>query len=217
MVARHSFAPGQAGLIIAGLVAILCSHEAASAQPGGGVIAPPGRGATHDAITEQELQKQAAGTAKMHVVMMQKTKPVGDLHPDPQSSFLTSSLFLSDGQMFTVIPLGAILNLPAAHRNHVIAKPEGTFTFWPNFLKQNASWLSAKEVPLKMATGDPDLAKAILRNTSKDSHVVVSVYKGGPISILEPTPEAKAEAKAAKAAAAEAEAETTPSKHGGKS
>jgi hypothetical protein len=215
MVARPFYSLGQPGLAMASLVAILCTHQPASAQPGGGVIAPPGRGATHDAITEQELQKQAAGTAKMHVLMMQKTKPVGDVHPDPQSSLMTSSLFLSDGQMFTVVPLGAILNLPAAHRKHVVAKPEGTFTFWPNFLKQNASWLSAKEVPLKMATGDPDLAKAILRDTSKDSHVVVSVYKGGPITILEPTPEAKAEAKAAKAAAAEAE--TTPSKHGGKS
>jgi hypothetical protein len=97
----------------------------------------------------------------------------------------------------------------------VISKPEGTFTFWPNFLKQNASWLSAREVPLKMAKGDPDLAQAVLRETSMDSHVVISVYKGGPITILEPTPEAKAEARAAKAAATEAE--TSPSKRGGKS
>jgi hypothetical protein len=216
MVARHFFSRGQAGLAMASLAAILCSYQPASAQPSrGGVITPPGRGATHDAITEQELRKEAAGTEKMHTLMLKKTSPVGDIHPDPQGSLLTSSLFLSDGQMFTVVPLGAVLNLPAAHRGHVVAKPEGTFTFWPNFLKQNGSWLSAKEVPLKMAKGDSDLAKAILRETSMDSHVVVSVYKGGPITILEPTPEAKAEAKAAKAAAAEAENSET--KHGGKS
>jgi hypothetical protein len=179
------------------------------------VIAAPGRGATHDAITEQELRKEATGTAKMHTLMLQKTSPVGDVRPNPQGSLLTGSLFLSDGQMFTVVPLGAVLNLPASHRGHVVSKPEGTFTFWPNFLKKNGSWLSAKEVPLKMAKGDSELAKAILRETSMDSHVVVSVYKGGPITILEPTPEAKAEAKAAKAAAVEAE--TNEKKRGGKS
>jgi hypothetical protein len=215
-MAPHLFSRGQAALLLSSLIAIVSSHQAACGQPSvSGAIAAPGRGASHDSITEQELRKEAAGTAKMHALMLQKTKPVGDEHPDPQSSLLTSSLFLSDGQMFTVVPLGAILNLPAEHRKHVIAKPEGTFTFWPNFLKQNSTWLSAREVPLKMAKGDPDLAQAVLRETSRDTHVVVSVYKGGPITVLEPTPEAKAEARAAKAAAAEAE--TTSAKHGGKS
>lgn len=201
---------------MASLMAVLSAQQIASAQPPrSGVIAAPGRGATRDAITEQELRKEVASTAKAHTLMVQKTKPVGDIRPDPQGSFLTSSLFLTDGQMFTVVPLGAVLNLPAAHRKHVVAKPEGTFTFWPNFLKQNGSWLSAKEVPLKMAKGDPDLSKAILRETSMDRRVVVSVYKGGPITILEPTPEAKAEAKAAKAAAAQIENSET--KRGGKS
>jgi hypothetical protein len=199
MVARHSFFRAQTGLVLASLFAVFGPREAAVAQAP--VVARAlGAAGMHDAISEPELRKQAGGTAKMEAQMAAKTTPVGDVHPAPGSSFLTSSIFLFDGEMFTVVPIGSILNLPAAQRRHVIDKPEGSFTVWPNFLKRNTSWLTAKEVSLKMAKGDADAGKAVLRDASTDSHVVVSVYKGGPITILEAPAEAATSAKSAAAA-----------------
>jgi hypothetical protein len=157
------------------------------------------RGPARDAVTEEELRKRVEGTPKFEKVMAQKTRPVGEVRPAPQSSLLTSSIFLSDGATFTIVPVGAVLNLPPAHRGRVIAKPQGEFILWPTFLKNNSSWLAAREVPLKLAKGDADMQKAVLRQTSMDHRVVVSVYKGGPITILEAPPEAAGSAKSSAA------------------
>src|SRR4051812_36968738 len=182
------------------VLAIASAGPTARAQAGlDNTVATAQRGATHDAITEQELRKQVEGTAKLESLMAKKTRPVGDVHPAPESSFMTSSIFLSDGGTFTVVPIGAVLNLPPAHRHHVVEKPKGEFILWPTFLKTNSSWLAAREVPLKMAKGDPEIAKAVLRETSPDTHVVVSVFKGGPITILEPPPEGAVPANSAPA------------------
>src|SRR5690348_1037610 len=58
------------------------------------------RGATHDSVTEAELRKRVESTADFEKVMTQKTRPVGDVRPAPESSLLTSSIFLFDGQTF---------------------------------------------------------------------------------------------------------------------
>lgn len=194
------------------LSAALCGHQAAQAQaPVQRSSATPPRGAAHDVISEEAFRKQTESATKMDALFA-KAKPLGDTRPNMESSLMTNSLFLFDGEMFTIVPMGAILNLPPSLRQHVIAKPEGTFTFWPNFLKRNAAWLAAKEVTLKMAKGDADAAKAILRETSTDRRVVVSVYKGGPITVLEAAPQAAPSAKSATA-----DPETTPARSGRKS
>jgi hypothetical protein len=191
--ARHrSITPAALALASAITVFGACQDCAAQAQrPSAVQTRKPEvaqNGAARDSVSEQELRKRAAATASFDTLMAQKTTPVGEVRPSTQSSLMTSSLFLFDGEMYTIVPMGSILNLPAAHRRHLIAKPEGNFTFWPNFLKRNAKWLAAKEVPLKMAKGDRKAAQVVLKDASADSRVVVSVYKGGPITILEPVP-----------------------------
>jgi hypothetical protein len=42
-----------------------------------------------------------------------------------------------------------------------------------------------------MAKGNAKAAEPVLREASTSDHVLVSVYKGGPISILEPTQSSK--------------------------
>lgn len=140
----------------------------------------------HDVITEKGLQSQVASATKLDTALSARTSSVGEVRPTSGNSLLTSSIVLFDGEKFTLVPVGAVLNLPRTHRQKVVSKPEGEFTFWPSFLERNASWLIAREVPLKMAKGDAKAAEAVLRETSAESRVVVSVYKGGPISILEP-------------------------------
>lgn len=179
--------------VLLGFVATLLTLASGMAQGTAPVRPPdPTAGAMHDAITEQALQKQVAGASKLDTALSARTSPVGEVRPTSGNSLLSSSIVLFDGEKFTLVPVGSILRLPQSHRQKVIPEPKGEFTFWPAFLEKNASWLTAKEVPLKMAKGDAKAAEAVLRETSADRHVVVSVYKGGPISILEPEP---AEAK----------------------
>lgn len=144
--------------------------------------------ATRDAVSEAVLQQRVSASVKLDKVLSAKSRPVGEERPAVQSSLWGSSVILSDGVHFTLVPAGSILNLPEMHRHRILEKPEGSFTFWPAFLRRNAAWLAAKEVPLRMAQGDAKPAQAVLQETSKDGRVVVAVHRGGPITILEPAP-----------------------------
>ena len=148
----------------------------------------PRRGATRDAVTEKELVKRLESAPKLGDLLKPHARPrlPGAPKPLPKPSPLSRFIILFDGEKHTLIPLGSILHLPVAHRARVVAKPRGPFTVWPKFLKRNVGWLSAKEVPLAMAKGDTKAAESVLREVATDDHAVVSVYKGGPISILEP-------------------------------
>jgi hypothetical protein len=144
----------------------------------------------HDAITEQVLAQRVADTTKLDALMAGKSKPVDATRPKSATSILDSSIILIDAEKFTLIPLGAILHLPAEHRAHIKTKPEGDFLTWPHFLERNASWLGSKEVPRDMVKGSAKAAKPVLREVASDPRVLVSVFKGCPIMILEPEPEA---------------------------
>jgi hypothetical protein len=101
---------------------------------------------------------------------------------------LRNSIILADSEKYTVVPVGAILHLPARMRSRVLSEPKGDFTFWPSFLERNSSWLAAKEVSLTLSRGNSKEADALLKSLANDSHVVVATYKGGPITILERAP-----------------------------
>jgi hypothetical protein len=177
------------------LVTVLAAAGTTVAEPQPQpAAAPEYRGAMHDATTPEALQTEMKATASFDSQLLKlKAKPQFEGRPDVQSSLLTSSLFLSDGTHYTIIPVGSILALPNEYRSRVIPQPAGDFTFWPNFLKLNSSWLAAKEVPLEMAKGDGKAGEAVMRSLSLNpsSRVVVSVYRNNPISILEPVAESK--------------------------
>ena len=143
-------------------------------------------GPARDATSEEALRKEVQGSARFDALMAAKARPLGETRPSIESSLWEHSLILFDGEKFTIVPEGSILHLPEAHLSKVIAKPGGDFLYWPNFLKRNATWLAAKEVPLAMSRGDAKLAQAVLKEVSTDKRVLVAVFKGGPIMILEP-------------------------------
>lgn len=132
---------------------------------------------TDVAVARKTLSQMLAG----HEPSPIKQRPVAE------SSLASSSIFLFDGTNCTIIPVGSILHLPAELQNRVAKGIQGNFVLWPEFLKLNKAWLLAQEVPLAMARGDSKAAEPILRSLSQESHAVVSVYRGGPISILEPS------------------------------
>ncbi|WP_009958472.1 hypothetical protein [Verrucomicrobium spinosum] len=144
-----------------------------------------------DVVTEEELKKVAkSGSTLSDMLAKATTQAPVAARPSMESSLYRKSVILYDGEHHTVVPVGSVLQLPAGYRNRVVEKPVGVFTFWPAFLERNAAWLGAWEVPLRMAEGDEAVAKKVLATTANDSRVLVAVYRGGPITILEPVPEA---------------------------
>ena len=143
-----------------------------------------------DVVTEEELKKVARPENTLGAMLAKSmaVTPV-TVRPSMESSLYRRSIILYDGEKHTVVPIGSVLQLPASYRNRVVEKPVGVFAFWPAFLERNAAWLGAWEVPLRMAEGDQEAAKKVLAATAKDPRVLVAVYRGGPITILEPVPE----------------------------
>jgi hypothetical protein len=139
-----------------------------------------------DVVDEDSLRQKVASTPNLKSQLSAKTKPLRSQAPVIESSLWRSSIILTDGEKFTLVPTGSILHLPPELRARVISKPEGDFMFWPAFLERNVSWLSAKEVTLTLSRGNAQEAKVLLKSLSGDSHLVVATYKGGPITILEP-------------------------------
>ncbi len=163
----------------------LLSLAQAPIQPG----PPPRKAATHDAISEADLRNQVENARRSSATVVARTKPVASTPPSTQSSLLTSSHLISDGAShFTVVPIGSVLVLPSALRSRVVQKPTGDLMMWPDFLKKNTSWLSTKEVSLEMSRGDSKAGAQVLRELSGESRLVVAVYKGGPITVLEAAP-----------------------------
>lgn len=140
-----------------------------------------------DVVSERELQRQAssARSLKQHLETTAKAVPQGRA-PVISSSLWSKSIILTDGEKFTLVPVGSILHLPPELRAHVVARPKGEFTFWPNFLRRNSAWLGAHEVSLEMARGSRQEAKAVLGSIAKDRRLLVAVYKDGPVTVLEP-------------------------------
>lgn len=138
-----------------------------------------------DVITDAKLGELMTQAPRMKDFMPVKTKPVGDARPNPDVSAYSNSIILFDGDNHTVVPYGAILNLPEKLREHVVSAPAGSFLLWPSFLKRNEQWLASREVPLEMARGDKEASSAVMRTLADSPKLLVSVYQGNPISVLE--------------------------------
>lgn len=151
--------------------------------------------AAYDVITEDSLRQKVAATPSLKSQLEAQAKPVVGRPPAVESSLWATSIIISDGEKYTLVPVGSILHLPASLRAHVVAKPQGDFTFWPNFLKRNSSWLAGHEVSLGMSRGNAREAKELFKSIATDPRLLVAVYKGGPITILEPAEESSAAKK----------------------
>jgi hypothetical protein len=180
----HAAVVVAAGLFV-GATSVLSQSPA---QPG----TPPtnARDATSEAALRQQMQK-----SKRMSDFKGAFEPAPQVKPDLTPSLYKKSIILFDGDVHTVVPMGAVLHLPQNYRSRIIDKPKGALLMWPSFLKKNKDWVGGWEVSMAMAKGDPDLAKNVLKQTAQDTRVLVSVYKGNPITTLAPVPEQTSEAK----------------------
>ena len=84
----------------------------------------------------------------------------------------------------TIIPKNSIIVLPERLKSRVLDKPDGEFILWPEFKTANRDWIWTFEVSLDQAKGSSPLPEDRIEDLSKLNRLVVSLYKGNPVSIL---------------------------------
>ncbi len=156
-------------------------------------IQPPAQ--PRDIITEDELQSEVAQQPRLHQHLQRRARNLTQPRPEPDTSAYSRSLVLFDGQFHTIVPYGSILHLPQGLETYIVPRPVSPFLLWPDFLKRNRQWLTTREVPLAMALGDEKADRSVLKDVSRLEFLVVSVYRGNPISVLEKAPPVTASAR----------------------
>ena len=136
---------------------------------------------TRDGITADAFAAARQGNAGAFAAIETPTAPVETRRP-AQASLLQQSVILNDGRHWTLVPRGAVIHLPEAHRRRVDAKPVGTLLPWNEFLRRNIAWITTEELTLRQAEGVHPVNPRRVQFWSKQDKIVVGVHRGGPIS-----------------------------------
>ncbi len=146
------------------------------------------KGPIRDVIEEKALRQLARDAAKLQERVASQSVPLLERVPSTEGSLGMASIFIIDEKFYTIIPIGSVLSLPGKLRARVVTKPEGVLLLWPDFLARNSDWLGTKEVSLAMSRGDVKAAAVVMHDLAADGRMFVAVYRGCPITILEPVP-----------------------------
>lgn len=165
-------------------LALAGAGMACAQKPGGGMglqflpkhIAPP----ASDVMTDEQLlarqHRENAGK------LMPKEQQVKELDLQNTSTFLQSE------GLFTIVPKGAVLYVPAKLASWVVETPtvESKFQPWQEFQAANRGRVTTFEVTFDQAAGKAPIDADKLEAARKAECVIVAVYRGGAISCPPP-------------------------------
>lgn len=107
-------------------------------------------------------------------------------HPS-QSSILTRSVIIGGGRNWTFVPKGSVFHAPENRAERVnLTKRTGKYLPFAEFLRVNRGWLTTYNVTLEQARGKSPINEDAKESMEKGGRVVISVCKGGPISVRPP-------------------------------
>jgi hypothetical protein len=141
--------------------------------------------AMRDAVTEEQLvlaHRIAAQKDPMKALPVSKLEDPAVLNP-PQD-LLSQSDFLCLGDVATLVPKRAILQVPEAYASRLKIPPGAHIVGWADFYAANRGWITTIEITRVQAEGKEPIAEATRQMMNKCSNVIVATYQGGPISLL---------------------------------
>lgn len=144
---------------------------------------PSNAGKMRDRITDEQL-KEARKTVPS-TLDKAKAKPV-----DPPTAAVKRDVYqisdvLVDGGFHTVVPRGAVLSVPESLADRLASGPAGKFQFWPDFYARNKNWIKLQEVDVEVARGKMPIPENVIKMMETEPKMVLAVYKGNPITVLE--------------------------------
>jgi hypothetical protein len=116
--------------------------------------------------------------------------------PVERESLSSRISFLTDGNLTTMIPKGALIHAPANHRISVREKIQGKLVEWDEFLLANRSVIRLEPVDMDHLQGNATLSPKAMESVRKANLPTLTVYQNRvvllPKSIhpltLKPTP-----------------------------
>ncbi len=128
---------------------------------------------------DDKLERTRKGV-KPHKIESKPAKPLG------KRDYYAGTTILVSGGEHTVIPVGAVLNIPTNLTSMVVKKPQGKLLIWPAFVKKYARFVTTQEVSWQTAKGEDPISEKDKKAFSIGSKVVVAVFNKNPISVMEP-------------------------------
>lgn len=101
----------------------------------------------------------------------------------PKRTLIGNSTILASGGKWTLVPKGAIIQLPDSYKNKVVTKPKGTLVKWSQFLASNGSWIHKFPVQMQQAQGKTLISQEVIQRFAKMNKVVIATCADGPISV----------------------------------
>ncbi|MFK5922240.1 MAG: hypothetical protein QM496_08680 [Verrucomicrobiota bacterium] len=149
-------------------------------------VAPGG-----DRITAAELTERLSKEASSHKLKKQRSG-VNPLKKDLKSKgiakkrdYYDGTTILVAGDEHTVVPEGAVINLPTKLAAMVVKKPKGALLIWPEFIKKYARFVTTREVSWQTAKGEDPISDKEKKAFMIGGKVVVAVFNKNPISVIE--------------------------------
>lgn len=150
-----------------------------------------GAGKMRDRITDEQLKE--ARKEVPSTLDKVKAKPIDPPPAGVKRDVYQISDILVDGGFHTVVPRGAVLSVPESLADRLASSPAGKFQFWPDFYARNKNWIKLQEVDVEVARGKMPLPESVIKMMSTEPKLVLAVFKGNPITVLEAAaPEAAA-------------------------
>lgn len=84
---------------------------------------------------------------------------------------------------YTIVPKGAILHVPDRYKGQVVAKPQGNFILWQEFIMRYRGLVSSFEVSLEEASGQAVIKAERLDAARKTGLIIVGTLNHNPISV----------------------------------
>ena len=138
-----------------------------------------------EAITHEELVLQYR-KAQQDDPMKKLEKATGE---DPSvvnrpPSLLGSSDFITFGNLSTLVPKRAILQIPKSLADRINSASLTRIVGWAEFYAANRGWITTIEVSRSQAEGNVPLAEETQKQMGKNGNLIVATFMGGPISLL---------------------------------
>jgi len=110
-------------------------------------------------------------------------------------SILEKCTILAFGGKWTLVPKGAIRNLPDRFAGRVALKASGKYTPFSKFLGVNRGWIRTQELTTDQIRRAKEIDTHVQKNKFNASYVVITTHNHRPVSLSEPTPAPVEESK----------------------
>lgn len=148
------------------------------------VSAASGKVTVRKAPTKEEVLERKAKTPQAYT--NQSIKPVKEgekLETKTQSSLQATSLLLTDGKQWTVLPKRSVLQFADEVKPHIKEGKAGKLVTWAEFERANSAWIRSVPMTEGNLSGKTEITKDTKARWIESKQLLVSTYSGNPVAL----------------------------------